>query len=296
MYVNTKTVKNVLLALVVLVIVTMTACNLAAPAETGSTVEVVLDGTDGARLRGSFAATATWVSIKVVNSSNVQKGFGDLTKTADGVWSGSIHVSESGTMRFIVLAGLDEGKVQVDWIGNMPLVMGSASKLTVGVGVPTANGTEYGPAGGKVFYDKGAYSNGWRYLEAAPSDQISAIRWHNGSYITTGATATGIGSGSANTATIVTQQGTGSYAASLCANLVLGGYDDWFLPSKDELHAISGKRASIGGFPGGYPWYWSSSEYDNQNADRECIYDGGTSQGYNLKFYELYGVRAVRAF
>ena len=27
-----------------------------------------------------------------------------------------------------------------------------------------------GPAGGYVFYDKGSYSDGWRYLEAAPAD------------------------------------------------------------------------------------------------------------------------------
>lgn len=27
-----------------------------------------------------------------------------------------------------------------------------------------------GPAGGYIFYDKGEYSDGWRYLEAAPAD------------------------------------------------------------------------------------------------------------------------------
>ncbi|MDR2632603.1 MAG: hypothetical protein LBC51_03150 [Treponema sp.] len=27
-----------------------------------------------------------------------------------------------------------------------------------------------GPAGGYVFYDKGTYAEGWRYLECAPED------------------------------------------------------------------------------------------------------------------------------
>jgi hypothetical protein len=42
-----------------------------------------------------------------------------------------------------------------------------------------------------------------------------------------------------------------------------GGYD-WFLPSKDELNKLYLNRAAIGGFTGDL--YWSSSEYDADNA------------------------------
>ena len=41
------------------------------------------------------------------------------------------------------------------------IVFGVSCKKTHTVG-------EAGPAGGIVFYDKGEYSDGWRYLEAAP--------------------------------------------------------------------------------------------------------------------------------
>ena len=34
-----------------------------------------------------------------------------------------------------------------------------------------------GPAEGIVFYDKGSYSDGWRYLEAAKSDQATRVEW-----------------------------------------------------------------------------------------------------------------------
>jgi len=43
-----------------------------------------------------------------------------------------------------------------------------------------------GPAGGIVFYDKGSYSNGWRYMEVAPND-IGSAPWWNGTAVATGA-------------------------------------------------------------------------------------------------------------
>ncbi|MFZ4617034.1 MAG: chitobiase/beta-hexosaminidase C-terminal domain-containing protein, partial [Rectinemataceae bacterium] len=155
-----------------------------------------------------------------------------------------------------------------------------------------------GPAGGIVFYDKGSVSDGWRYLEAAPSDQSTGIQWDNGSYTTTGAAATGIGSGEANTATIVASQGAGSFAASLCANLVQGGYDDWFLPSKDELDLIyqNLKLAGRGGFASA--WYWSSSELNSNYAWTQNFGDGYQYNYYDVS-YKNYGysyVRALRVF
>ena len=150
-----------------------------------------------------------------------------------------------------------------------------------------------GPAGGLVFYDKGSYSDGWRYLEAAPSDQSKGIQWYNGSYITTGATATGIGSGIANTATIVSAQGAGKYAASLCANLVLGGCDDWFLPSMDELDKIYQNLKVAGRGSIASAWYWSSSENNNGSARLQNFNDGSK---YNDDRSINHYVRAVRAF
>ncbi|MEW5961170.1 MAG: InlB B-repeat-containing protein [Chloroflexota bacterium] len=185
---------------------------------------------------------------------------------------------------------------------------GNGTNYTAGSGtfVITSNTTLYakwipyalrdvGPAGGLIFYDKGSYSAGWRYLEAAPSDQgTGGIQWYNGSYTATGATATAVGTGQANTTMIVTSQGAGSYAAQLCNDLSIGSYSDWFLPSKDELGFMytNLKEYGVGGFPAAY-YYWSSSEDGTNLAWAQAFATGGWNNVY--KYYNN-RVRAARAF
>jgi len=149
-----------------------------------------------------------------------------------------------------------------------------------------------GPAGGKIAFDQGSYINGWRYLEAAPSDQSTGIVWHATNDGTTGATAQALGTGNANTNLIIALYGAENNAAKLCSDLVLGGYSDWFLPSYEELNKLYINRVAIGGFTGIY--YWSSSEYDASYAWRQSFYDG--LQGSRPKNYSPLFVRAVRAF
>lgn len=133
-------------------------------------------------------------------------------------------------------------------------------------------------------------------LIAAPSDQGSFIVWWNGSNTTTGATATALGTGNDNTNTIVASQGIGNYAAKICSDLVLGGYSDWYLPSKDELHKLYLNRVAIGGFSTGY--YWNSSEKVFNQAFSHNFTNGNEDPSfywYWTKNSDL-NLRAVRSF
>jgi hypothetical protein len=124
-------------------------------------------------------------------------------------------------------------------------------------------------------------------------DQSSGIEWFVGSsYTSTGATATALGTGNENTIRIVNSQGAGSYAAKLCYDLVSGGYNDWYLPSIEEIYKLFINRASIGGFLSG-SLYWSSSEADEGHA--KAWYVDGPGYTPALKTTKYY-VRAVRSF
>lgn len=81
-------------------------------------------------------------------------------------------------------------------------------------------------------------------------------------------------------------------AFELCKNYRGGGYDDWYLPTKDELNLIYQNLRKTGKISGN-DWYWSSSQYYNGNAWVQSFYGGSQ---LNLYKYYKYCVRAVRAF
>lgn len=116
-----------------------------------------------------------------------------------------------------------------------------------------------------------------------------------------------LGDGITNTLALASScstSGSGS-AVNLCANLVLNGYDDWFLPSKDEIYqmfryyriidetAIENKGSTFKKpdyLTNGY--YFSSTFNEVENIDldgeRANLWGGFTKNKYH--------VRAIRAF
>ena len=156
-----------------------------------------------------------------------------------------------------------------------------------------------GPAGGTIFYvNPNSATDGWKYLEAAPSDDGAYVYSHTYTTIGSAARGTAIGTGRANTIAIVNVLGTStSYAARACAEKSITNngtvYDDWFLPSKDELNKMYANTAIIGGFSSSF--YWSSTELDYNAAWYQYL--GGVYQG-DIFYYKEYirWVRAIRAF
>lgn len=166
-----------------------------------------------------------------------------------------------------------------------------------------------GPAGGIIIYDCDAdntesdldgpdnlasISCRWRYIEAAP-DKLSSnyvfgdYRKSSSSSNMTVGTFTDIGKGKENTEKLVSAMGgtaytkdtgseKGAYAALACYNYsrTYGGvlYDDWFLPSRDELVAMGKIIREI------FNFYWSSSEDGEENAWHSPLGDDSLLKSY----------------
>lgn len=166
-----------------------------------------------------------------------------------------------------------------------------------------------GPAGGYIFHDKGSYSDGWRYLESAPLEtEWTSKQWGSYGYIVDNTNIT-IGSGQYNTNQVVdwfNENEDDTYndvtdkterAAYLCYSLEYNGYDDWFLPSFNELKEMYEILHSydIGGFSDDN--YWSSSEIDIGDPTIFSLilnFTNGNKVGYS-KVSER-RVRAIRSF
>lgn len=147
-------------------------------------------------------------------------------------------------------------------------------------------GQEYG--GGLIVYID---STGEHGIIAAKTDQSLGATWYNGIYGITGATGKNIGEGSYNTRKIIRAQGNnGIYAARVCIVYNTDGFNDWYLPSKNELTELYKQKAIIGA---GNDIYWSSTEVDANVAWAQNFETGGRKQSNKDKIFH---VRAVRTF
>ena len=284
-----------------------TGTSLTLPATRGTSGQVLI--TDGSGGTG-WAAQAGGTVTGVTGTSPIVSTGGNTPV---------ISISPATTTEAGSMSAADKAKLDAQATGTTPGQMqywnGTAwATIAAGLngqtlkykkGVPTwvdgnINDLSIGDSyqGGIIAYflvagDPGYDANEKHGLTAAPSDQSTGIQWYNGSNMVTGATDRNLGTGIANTNKIVLSQGPGSYAAQLCADLELGGYSDWYLPSRYELENLELNKMVIGGFADA--WYWSSTEFSDNYAERVDF-------GYHIPPVTIatrdinYHVRAIRSF
>ena len=191
--------------------------------------------------------------------------------TSTGLLSGTPTTVQSATVYTITATNATSTATQ-----TFTLTVTVDSCATGGSCTP---GVSTGAGGGRVFYYSAtAFTStgsdcgtNCHYLEAA-TRYYGWEDWctdHN--YTTLGVTATGIGSGMANTITANVTCTSGAF--QVVADYNNNGKYDWFLPSKDELNELYAYRTQLG-FDLYTFLYWSSSEYNHAMAWIQDFGDG----------------------
>ena len=257
-------------------------------------------GTNGGRITGNSTAIEA-------NRSSIDKSNADISSLTDKVNARTTAAKPSvGDMQY--------------WDGKAWVLVPAPSDTTVHSTLTFANGKpvwkaayysigDRGPAGGFVFYvtDDGAHG-----LEAAPVDQGRGAEWGCYGMRISGGDDKAIGTGAHNTAEIIAGCRKDLIAARIADAYTLNGYDDWFLPSKDELNEMWLKLAdsdgdgsnkgladpnNLGGFT--VNSYWTSSEVGGNIAWVQAFLSGSQIGGIKNKKIEKghkYRVRAIRVF
>jgi len=259
------------------------------------------------------------IPISVVTINNISPASGYDTKsvnisiTGSGFLSGtSVTLTKSGQSSIsctdVVVASnttISNAKCDITTkeLGEWNVIVTNSD---TGSGISTNGFTvrEYqlgdmSPSGGYIFYkNSNSSTDGWKYMEAAPVNQVVAKAWaDNNDYDVVGTLKT-IGSGSSNSFLISQlSEGTSGTAIEYAWNYSLNGFTDWFLPSVDELkemHTVLHKHEPpIGNFTTNTA-YWSSSQASATTAWRFNFDILGT--GSTRAKSQYYLTRSARQF
>ncbi len=229
------------------------------------------------------------------------------SKTTDGTTSGTFTSSltslTAGTTYYV--RAYATNAIGTGYGALESFTTTAASIMTL----PTV-GSSYG--GGKVAYvyqngDPGYSSSSIPVLIAANADQVGNLTGGTALWSISGGSGLAqqvglsgnsyqaLGAGLSNTNAIITAYGTGNYAAKFARDYTDGTYNDWYLPSINELGKLYLNRVAIGGFSTQY--YWSSTEVQEtstQISGYSWSFNGAgndkhmDSKAWNMK------IRAVR--
>lgn len=153
--------------------------------------------------------------------------------------------------------------------------------------------------GGIIFYIDGSGEHG---LICSLEDQSANAVWCDDASPIDGADGTAIGTGAQNTIDIMAGC-SGNSAARICSDYSTGSYNDWYLPSLQEmvqmdenLVLLNTGLAGNGGNTIASDTYWTSTELDIGSSSSATTYNFDSGIQGSLTKFGSARVRAIRSF
>jgi hypothetical protein len=254
----------------------------------GSQFEIINAGDNNAVIWDIEGALTLGAGSSFLGTAFIEGAVSGATAT---VSCGNLYATGAISIGSIGSIGGDDCKVSADQLADFS-IEGGEYKLAV----ETYEMGGRGPAGGWVIYTTNDGRNG---IEAASKDVgLGPVNWGcKGVNVTT---ESSIGSGQTNTNNILASNCTlTNTAAKYADKYEEGGYDDWYLPSNDELALMNSLPNINNKFGIVYTrhknFYWTSTQRSGIYAEVEVF---GIQQKWGAKIEggRHVRIRAMRTF
>lgn len=259
-------------------------------------------------LKGTTTGQIQYIETHIVTTD--QFGLFNLIIGGGSVQNGSMSAINWGNDNYFLRVAFDMNG------GNNFTLLGTTQMLSVpyalhaGTAASLAgNGGHYigEKFGGGVIFHLYRDSTGVEHgLILAPNDISISTAWDSTASCLAGTCvnvryAESTWNGAANTAAILNDVSSPFTAASQCANYSSGGFNDWYMPSLQELNMIWNNLFDVNrtmeSMPGAetmrFAVYWSSTEIDAIGAWMFSFMTGQSSYWDKIETYHL---RAIRKF
>jgi hypothetical protein len=306
---NLKLINRIILLFVIVFL----TCIVKAQTPQGIAYQAAAKNASGIPIKNSIIKVRFSIVDSIVSGNVIYKEVHNVITSEIGVFAVNVGMGSPSIGSFSSINWANNSKfllieIDTNLSGNNYVIMGTQQIMSVPYALYSSRsanafnhyiGEFWG--GGIVFHlwkDNAGVEHG---LIVSLNDLSNSISWSNNTNYNIGVSAQSSWNGMSNSITIVSQNPSFNSASKLCLDYTNNGFDDWYLPSIDELSLLWQNKFNVNRSLSvlssansiGQGYYWSSTEYSSSSA--WLFYFNLGSANFSNKS-GLYSTRAIRSF